>query len=255
MEASAVPDGMWSHGGGRWGQVLLTRYHVRQHMGPALGKQLQLPDNLGGRAGSPHPGPGLLPCPCGPAPPGSAFGGLLLFLTWLGLGGGGQMSLTRARTWAALAGLAQRRQPAGPLARARHADSRWALALGEVWGSGGVGKDPGTCSWVSQPLAGPSTAQNANTTPGTLRHLTEPHVVTRECHLLSWMGVSGPAGGDLRTGAAGGFPLAGSTQGHRTLCLAWHFPDPGRGSWTPGSLSWGWPGRGQWALSAGGWEL
>lgn len=177
-----------------------------------------------------------------------------------------------ARTWAALAGLAQRRQPAGPLARARHADSRWALALGEVWGSGGVGKDPGTCSWVSQPLAGPSTAQNAKTTPGTLRHLTEPHVVTREwgpwgatssrgwgCQGLwgeTWLRVLCSLRGErLRTGAAGGFPLARSTQGHRTLCLAWHFPDPGRGSWTPGSLSWGWPGRGQWALSPGGWEL
>lgn len=224
MEASAVPDGMWSHGGGRWGQVLLTRYHVRQHMGPALGKQLQLPDHLGGRAaGSPHPGPGLLPCPCGPAPHGSAFGGLLLFLTWLGLGGGGQW----ARTWAALAGLAQRRQPAGPLARARHADSRWALALGEVWGSGGVGKDPGTCSWVSQPLAGPSTAQNAKTTPGTLRHLTEPHVVTREwgpwgatscrgwgCQGLwgeTWLRVLCSLRGEhLRTGAAGGFVWPGT---------------------------------------------
>lgn len=68
-----MPDGMWSHGGGRWGQALVT----------ALGKQLWLQDHLGGRA-DPHT---LDPCACDPAPPGSAFGGLSLALTRAGPAG------------------------------------------------------------------------------------------------------------------------------------------------------------------------
>lgn len=54
------------------GQVLVTRCHVRRHVGPALVNQLQLPDHLGGGAGpslSPprprrtlrHPGRGVRP--------------------------------------------------------------------------------------------------------------------------------------------------------------------------------------------------